>query len=504
MSEPQPPAGLSVDNLKAAVRSAAAFRLRVKLNGLGGEGDKVFPPTYAGGVYAVEDRRIDGKVVRCVLLDSVQSQANRMEDALLDAFLPSWRELDPETDNAGKMVSSDLPVLAVHVENHGWVTSLTAPHRIHDAIIRDSEIEEMADGKTQKVRFRESAVGKKVVAARIHDATAFYEHCPTALIFGTWDSTAGEGLDSAKVPRSVVSEIIGVDVTPGVRTGSRIDPLGIRAGSATVYQLKDCEDDWTLELEEAAENQRGDKKRFGKGKPSDINHGNVTPDLPRFDWQEVRRQNLDRLPDILETTPLELRHEISSGDGRIRNHSVFRSDDVRIRPGAVKPGGITMAYALHTWTLSLTQLRRLRFPAENQAGEQAIPPHDSGDRKNSTSDQRNDAARTVLAALALYTLALQQEEGYWLRSRCELVPEGSFTLELVGGAGGTFSLGSAGEMRAILDKAIAEARRLGLEWSGRLTVLTPTSKLLDLVRRSDASGPESEEEVESAGAGAAS
>ena len=502
MSEPQPPADLSVDKLKAAVRSAAAFRLRAKLNGLGGEGDKVFPPTYAGGVYAVEDRRIDGKVVRCTLLDSVQSQANRMEDILLDAFLPSWRELDPEVDNAGKAVSSDLPVLAVHVGNHGWVTSLTAPHRIHDAIIRDSEIEETADGKTQRVRFRESAVGKKVVAARIHNATAFYEHCPTALILGTWDSTAGEGLDSAKVPRAVVSEIVGIDVTPGVRTGSRIDPLGIRAGSAKVYRLKDFKDDWTLDETKAALNKQNKPAEFGKGKPSDINHGNVTPDLPRFDRQEVRRQNLGRLPDILETTPLELRHEISSGDGRIRNHSVFRSDEIRIQPGAVKPGGITMAYALHTWTLSLTQLRRLRFPAESQAEEQAIPTHNSGDRKNDPSDQRNEAARTVLAALALYALALRWEEGYWLRSRCELVPEGTFTLELVGGAGGTFSLGSAGEMRAILDKAIAEARRLGLEWSGRLTVLTPTSKLLDLVRCSDALDPESEEE-ELAGAGAA-
>ena len=504
MSEPQPSDELSADKLKDAVRSAAAFRLRVKLNGLGGEGDKVFPPTYAGGVYAVEDRRIDGKVVRCTLLDSVQSQANRMEDALLNAFLPSWRELDPEADNAGKAVSSDLPVLAVHVENHGWVTSLTAPHRIHDAIIRDSEIEETADGKRQKVRFRESTVGKKIVAARIHRATAFYEHCPTALIFGTWDSTAGEGLDSAKVPRAVVSEIIGVDVTPGVRTGSRIDPLGIRAGSAKVYRLKDSKDDWTLDETKAASNKQNKPAEFGKGKPSDINHGNVTPDLPRFDQQEVRRQNLHRLPDILETTPLELRHEISSGDGRIRNHSVFRSDDVRIRPGAVKPGGITMAYALHTWTLSLTQLRRLRFPVEGHAEEQATPPKDPDDRKGDPADQRNEAARTVLAALALYALALRQEEGYWLRSRCELAPEGPFTLELVGGAGGTFSLGSVGKVRKILDQAVEKAAQLGLGWSGRLTVLTPTSKLLDLVRRSDASGPESEEEVESAGAGAAS
>lgn len=502
MSEPQPPVDLSVDKLKAAVRSAAAFRLRVRLNGLGGEGDKVFPPTYAGGVYAVEDRRMDGKVVRCALLDSIQSQANRMEDALLEAFLPSWRELDPKADNADKAVSSDLPVMAVHVENHGWVTSLTAPHRIHDAIIRDSEIEETADGKTHKVRFRESAVGKEIVAGRVHKATAFYEHCPTALIFGTWDSTAGEGLDSAKVPRAVVSEIIGVDVTPGVRTGSRIDPLGIRASSATIYQLRDCNDDWTLDETEAALDTQNNPKKFGRGKPSDINHGNVTPDLPRFDQQEIRRQNLDRLPNVLETTPLELRHEISSGDGRIQSHSVFRSDDVRIRSGAVKPGGITMAYALHTWTLSLTQLRRLRFPVESHAENQATPPQDPEDRKGSLADQRNEAARTVLAALALYALALRQEAGYWLRSRCELVPEGPFTLELMGGAGGTFSLGSAGEMRTILDIAITEARQLDLEWSGCLTVLTPTSKLLNLVRRSDASGPESEEE-ESAGAGAA-
>ena len=317
MIEQQQPDTLSVEKLRAVVRSAAALRLRAKLNGTGGDGDKVFPPTYAGGVYAVEERRIDGKVVRCALLDSVQSQANRMENALLDAFLPSWRELDPDVDNVSTTVPSDLPVLAVHVEKHGWVTSLTAPHRVHDAIIRDSEIEEATSGKGQKVRFRESKIGKGIVAARVHNATAFYRHCPTALIFGTWDSTAGEGLDSAKVPRAVVSEIIGVDVTPGVRAASRIDPLGIRAQSATVYRLKDSEDDWTLNEDVAAVDDKEKKRLFGKGKPSDINHGNVTPDLTRFDRQEIRQHNLGRLVDILETTPMELRYQISSGDGRI-------------------------------------------------------------------------------------------------------------------------------------------------------------------------------------------
>lgn len=53
----------------------------------GGPGDKVFPPTFAGAVYAIEKRRIPGREqpVRCVLLDSVQSQANRMELVLQEA-----------------------------------------------------------------------------------------------------------------------------------------------------------------------------------------------------------------------------------------------------------------------------------------------------------------------------------------------------------------------------------------------------------------------------------
>ncbi len=489
---PDEPQELTLERLTEAVRSAAALRLRVKLYGAGGDGDKVFPPTYAGGVYAVEDRRIDGKVVRCALLDSIQSQANRMEEALLDAFLPNWRELDRgETETT----PCDLPVLAVHVENHGWVTSLTAPHRIHDAIIRDSEIEEDANGQKHKERFRDSSIGAQVVSARLHNATAFYKHCPTALIFGTWDSTAGEGLDSAKIPRAVVSEIIGVDITPGVRTGSRIDPLGIRAQSATVYRVKDREDDWTLDESEAAETEKGEKKKFGKGKPSDINHGNVTPDMPRFDQQEIRRQNLGRLPDLLEATPLELRYELNSGDGRIQSQGLFRRDEIRIRPGAVKPGGVTMAYALHTWTLSLTQLRRLHFPGAT------VEKKEEGEQ--SSGSDRDEAARTVLAALTLYALALQQERGYWLRSRCDLVPEGAIALEVVGSSGG-ISLGTAQNARTVLDQAIKVAEGHGLTWSKSVTMLTPTEKLRELVRRSDARGPETEEEEEPADAGAAS
>src|SRR5438067_11498552 len=81
------PQQLTLDLLSAAVSgSAAAFRTHVRLQPVGGPGSKVFPPTYSGGVYALEHRRINGSEVPAVLLDSVQSQANRLEDALRNAW----------------------------------------------------------------------------------------------------------------------------------------------------------------------------------------------------------------------------------------------------------------------------------------------------------------------------------------------------------------------------------------------------------------------------------
>lgn len=485
---------LTYEALHDAVRSAAAFRLHLRLGAVDGEGGKVFPPTYAGGVYAVEDRRVDGKVVRCALLDSVQSQANRMEELLLDAYLPTWRDLSP---GEASEVKCDLPVVAVHVENHGWVNSLTAPHRIHDAILRDCEVKGRdGDGEGTAVRFRESSVGKEVVAARVHHATALYRYCPTALLFGTWDSTAGEGLDSAKVPRALVSEIIGVDITPGVRTGSRIDPLGIRAQSAKIYRLKADPKDWGAIVSDAngdnrvigaeSEDELNTKKSM---KPSDINHGNVTPDMPRFAKKEIHDQNLGRLPDIVDSSPVELRYDLEAGDGRFSSHGAYRSEQQRIRFGAVKPGGVTMAYALHTWTLSLTQLRRLRFPVAS-AG--------SGDEATI-----NDAARTVLAALGLYALALQQDGGYWLRSRCELLPAGAAPLELVGRNRGEFTLPDVESVRKIVDTAVEHASDIGIEWEAGLLELTPTEKLRELVRASDDLAPVIEDEEESVGADSA-
>src|SRR5262249_40311636 len=86
------PQELTFSLLHAAVAGpAAAARITPRLGPAGGDGDKVFPPTYKhpgkdASVYATETRRIDGREVHAVLLDSAASQANRMEEALLRAF----------------------------------------------------------------------------------------------------------------------------------------------------------------------------------------------------------------------------------------------------------------------------------------------------------------------------------------------------------------------------------------------------------------------------------
>ena len=90
--------------LRSALESGAVAVRRVqRLLPAGGQADKVFPPTYEGGEYAMEERVIDGRRVPCVLLDSVQSQANRIELASKQACY-----LGNGTDADGPVVAVDV------------------------------------------------------------------------------------------------------------------------------------------------------------------------------------------------------------------------------------------------------------------------------------------------------------------------------------------------------------------------------------------------------------
>lgn len=416
---------MKLTELQNAVRGAAAFRCRTRLQPAGGEGDKVFPPTYAGAVYAMEMRRVAGveDPVRCVLLDSVQSQANRAEEALQDA-------VDEKRINIPvvEVDFSDIPIVDPGstddglYEPIGRVTSLEAPHRIADAILRDSEL----DGKP----FRGTDEGRKIIMATLRNATPLFELCPTALVYGIWDSTGPKGGLGVKFQRAVVSEIIGIDASLGVKTSSRMDPLAIQLKAGPIYEGSDGA--WTTSAELAKVDKNKKPVLVGKeGKPSEVNHGNIAPSVSDM----VR----DPLGEDGERTYLG--------------------------------GGVTIRYAEQTTVLSLPALRRLRFPLG----------------VNGKNDADVDlAAQTVLAALGLCGAVLAAERGLDLRSRCLLTVTEKPNWELLASDGEPpkpFQL-TAAEAIQLLADAIKDAKAKKLPWREETLVLKPAKKLIELVRKS--------------------
>jgi len=260
---------LNADQLRELIAGdAVAIRGTAVLEPAGGPGDKVFPPTHAvddknkrpGAKYAFEKRRMDGGEVTCVLIDSVQSQANRMEEAL--------QALWADKRIALPVISVDFSSVAPEV---GRVTSLTAPHRIADAILRDSLL--------QGQLFRLSDIGRSFTDASTRNATALFKVCPTGLVFGLWDSTGPKGGLGAKFQRALVSEIVGINAVAGSKTESRIDPLNILKKAADIYVAADENERWTTDVSKANK-ENGEPVKFGKeGKPSEVNHGNVTPSI---------------------------------------------------------------------------------------------------------------------------------------------------------------------------------------------------------------------------------
>ncbi|MCP5231048.1 MAG: type I-U CRISPR-associated protein Cas7 [Zoogloeaceae bacterium] len=394
---------LDLDTLKKAVAgNAAAFRCVTEYQPMGGPGDKIFPPTYQNGPYAEEERHVPGYTdehgrsipVPCVLVNSVQSEANHMELALLDA----WEEARIE-----------LPVITVDFAGNGLhkdlrISSLEAPHRIADALLRDSEL----DG----VAFRHTDAGKRLDSVNNRNATALLELCPTALIFGMWDSTGPRGGLGAKFARAMVSEVVGINARLGKKTSSRIDPAEIQKNAGILYATEDG--GWTLDAANASGGPNKPVKLGKDGRPSEANHGNVVP--------------------------------------------------------SIADGGFTVDKLMQTTVLSLPALRRLKFPS----GEDKATP------------AANDAARTVLAALALAAAALTRAKGMDLRSRCQLFPSTEPVWELLAEPGkepARFEL-NADDALALFAAALTEAKGTGLPWMSEEMVLKPSPQLATLVQES--------------------
>lgn len=415
---------MKYDDFLSLVRTHVGVRTIVRLLPAGGPNSKVFPPTYSGGVYAIEDRLVDGERKKCVLLDSVASQANRMEETLQDAI---DRNLVKIPLLAIDLSNSDLNVLGHRL------TSLQAPHRIADALFRESEL----NGQP----FRESDLGKKVFESTPYCATSLYETCPTSLLFGMWDSTGPMGGSGNKFERAITSEIVGINSVFGVATSSRIDPLIPRTESEKIYEGKDGE--YTLDPNNA-KHEKGKPvlyKKMGmdgkeKGNLSAINLGNITPSVIAYSDNSTIENPLTNKP---------------------------------IRPNDIAARGVTLEYAEQTCVISFAALRKLRFPSQ---------PHES------STDERDESARAVLAALGLVSFTRMLERGLDLRSRCVLVPEKSSVWTALGNKNHDFELDSKTAI-SLLNESVEAAKKIGVTWNEEQVLLNPSRALLELIQRTN-------------------
>jgi CRISPR-associated protein Csb1 len=200
------------DRLDAATNlegEDVAIRVRAEYRPQAGTGAKVYPPTYiatnAGQRYHFEERwDASGKPATVVVLDSVQSEANRAETALL-----------------GSATELGLPQLEMRTEVEDrtvTVSSLEAPHRSRDAYFLDSEL----DG----VPFDKTAVGSALKDATATDATPYLRHAPYDLVFGVWDSHRGARMPT-KFPRAITSEMLGWHTLQGKTAATKDDPLNL-------------------------------------------------------------------------------------------------------------------------------------------------------------------------------------------------------------------------------------------------------------------------------------
>lgn len=301
----------------------AAIRFTCRMQAAGG---KVFPPTYPPDrrdqpPYAIEQRHIHGSddVSQVVLLDSVQSQANRMEAALEDACTRGQLGLPLIVTDFGDVVPAYSALR---------LSTLAAPHRIADAIFRDSSL--------QGVPFRKTVIGKRYTQARVADATALLELCPQALVFGVWDSTGDRGGLGNKFARTLASEIIGYDARIGKKTASRIDPLPI-SSKVSVYESVDGT--WTLD--ENSARRKGNKpvtvgKQGDKGRASAVNLGNIRPSITDggVSIAYAEQRSVLSLPGLR-------RLRFPTGDGR---HDDRREEAARFLLSALAVAGMALQY----------------------------------------------------------------------------------------------------------------------------------------------------------------
>ena len=177
----------------------------------------VAPAKFVSGsksVFAYERRFWNGEAVTAVLIDSKQSQNNRLE-AVVSAAIAD-----------GDPVLTRTPRIELRFEDGQVYSDLDLPHRAFDGQIRAGTIN--GEPVTSVEEYR------KLRDATVNHARPLLEHSPMTLLLGGWD--ASRKSHQGRYRSILVGEIIGIladqdggaEANQSKRGGARIDPLGAR------------------------------------------------------------------------------------------------------------------------------------------------------------------------------------------------------------------------------------------------------------------------------------
>ncbi len=197
-----------------------------RLRPAGGMHTAVAPAKYLQGtgssaksVYVYERRFLDGAARHTVLIDSKQSQLNRLE-----------AELDRARQDGHPQLSRLPHVQVTYGEGEAaqTYTDLVLPHRVYDAHVRAGTVDGVPTTQTELYR--------SVRDASPADARALLDVSPITLVLGGWDSSrrSRQGRWRSALVGEIVGFVPGVGLAaeaipdPGRRGGARIDPVGMQ------------------------------------------------------------------------------------------------------------------------------------------------------------------------------------------------------------------------------------------------------------------------------------
>ena len=209
----------ALEDLLAACRPGGASVLTsvTPLEPAAGPHASVAPAKFTEGnksVFAYERRFWEGRAVDVALIDSKQSQNNRLEAAVAAAIAD------------GDPVLSRLPRIELRFPDGQVFSDIDLPHRAFDGQIRAGTINGKPATADPDYRLLRDAT--------VSHARALLEHSPVTLLLGGWD--ASRKSHQGRYRSILVGEIIGIladqDGNPSAhqskRGGARIDPLGMK------------------------------------------------------------------------------------------------------------------------------------------------------------------------------------------------------------------------------------------------------------------------------------